>query len=330
MGAVRWPPMANMKRSLPRRILGSWALVVVIGLLIGVLVAPVAWDTANAGQVSGVASSKSTIAVVPVEGVIYGDNVQRISTALERAQEDNSVEAIVLVANSPGGSAAASEELYLAVSNVANETPVVTSVDAVAASGAYYATAPSDRIYVRPSSFVGSVGVLALTGRDVTPNDVIVTTGPNKLGGGKRDFRYKIEALRRAFVGAVFAHRGDRIELSKPTVSKAGTYDGASAVRNGMADEIGGRKEAIRHAADLADVDNYEVKVYRERGKPTRFVSRNAYLASSAPQKVAVNATYLTGERPVSSPVYLMVPRHHVTRPNDTVANLEEVSDDEH
>jgi protease-4 len=238
------------------------------------------------------------------------------------------VKAIVLVTNSPGGSAAASEQLYLTVSDVANDTPVVTSVDAVAASGAYYAAAPSDRIFVKPSSIVGSVGVLAVTGQEITPNDIIVTTGPNKLGGSRRDFRYKLESLRRAFVGAVFAQRGDRIELSRGDVSKAGTYDGASAVRNGMADEIGGRKAAIRHAAELADVENYNVEVYRSSGKPVTFVSRNAYLASSAPEKRSVNATYLTGPRPVTGPVFLMVQQRYVTRPNDTVAAAREVTQD--
>lgn len=321
--------MARMRQSWGRRICSSWTLVLVIGLAVGLLLAPAAWSATNAAQKAGVAPTEATIAVVPLDGAIDGPNAQRISTGLRRAEQDNSVEAIVLVANSPGGSAAASEQLYLTVSDVANETPVVTSVDAVAASGAYYAAAPSDRIYVRPSSFVGSVGVLAVTPPDVTPNDVIVTTGPSKLGGSKRDFRYKIESLRRAFVGAVFAHRGDRIELSRPTVSKAGIYAGGAAVRNGMADEIGGRKAAIRHAADLADVENYNVKVYRANGvQPVRFVSRNAYLASNASDRKAVNATYLTGERPVSGPVFLMVPRHHVTRPNDTVASLGEVRDD--
>lgn len=320
--------MAGMQRSLLRRILGSWVLIVVIGLLVGVLIAPVAWNAVNAAQRAGVAPGGSTIAVVPIDGTIDGGNARNVATALRRAEQDGSVEAVVLVANSPGGSAAASEQLYLAVSDVANETPVVTSVSGVAASGAYYAVAPSDRIYVRPSSIVGSVGVLAVTGRDLTPNDVVVTTGPNKLGDGRRDFRYKLESLRRAFVGAVFAHRGDRIELSRATVSKAGTYTGGAAVENGMADEVGGRTVAIRHAADLADVENYDVKVYRAGREPIRFVSRNAYLASDAPEKRTVNATYLTGPRPVTGPVFLMLPPRQVVGPNDTVAVANGVSDD--
>lgn len=318
--------MVRWQRFSPRRILRSWLLVMIIGLLIGILIAPTAWSATNAAQRAGIAHGGPTIAVVPIDGTIDGSNAQRTAEALRRANQDGSVKAIVLLANSPGGSAAASEQLYLAVSDVANETPVVTSVDAVAASGAYYAIAPSDRIFVKPSSTVGSVGVLAVTGPDLTPNDVVVTTGPNKLGEGRRDLRYTLESLRRAFVGAVFAHRGERIDLSRATVSKAGTYGGAAAARNGMADEIGGRTEAIRHAASLAGVKNYNVKVYRSRGKPVRFVSRNAYLASSAPEKRAVNATYLTGPPPVTGPVFLMVPPRIVTRPNGTEAGRPEVT----
>jgi len=317
------------RRSLPRRLLRSWLLVVVIGVLVGGGMGWFAWNATDAVQEAGVGSSGSTIAVVPIGGTIDGGNAQSISTSIRRANQDDSVEAIVLVTNSPGGSAAASEQLYLTVSDVANDTPVVTSVDGVAASGAYYAVAPSDRIYVKPASIVGSVGVLAVTGQDLTPNDLVVTTGPSKLGDSRRDFRYKLESLRRAFVGAVFAHRGDRIELSRAEVSKAGTYAGGRAVENGMADRIGGRKRAIRHAADLAGVENYDVKVYRERGRPVKFVSRNAYLASSAPEKRAVNATYLTGGRPIRGPVFLMVPPGHVAQPNDTVATVGEVTDDE-
>jgi protease-4 len=194
--------------------------------------------------------------------------------------------------------------------------PVVTSVDASAASGAYYTIAPSDHIYAKPSSTVGSVGVLATTPQQLEPTGIVSTTGPSKLtGGDERQFNYILESLGNAFVGAVFEQRGDRLELSRSDVEQARIYSGTQAVRNGMVDSIGGRQAAVEHAADEADLDNYDVRVMRPGGT-TQFLSRSNYVASNASDKEMVTAEYLYGEEP-TEPIFLMVPATYL----DTTGN---------
>jgi protease-4 len=214
---------------------------------------------------------------------------------LHEARTDPSIDAVVLVSNSPGGAASASETLYLEVSRTAEQMPVVASVDAMAASGSYYAIAPTDHIYAKPSSLVGSVGVFVTKPTDPQPLDQVVASGPKKLSGGnERDWSYKTESLRRAFVGAVFESRGDALTISRQELSKANLVTGAQAVRNGMADDIGGTSEAISDAARRAGLDDYRVKVLRPDGGSV-FISRTNYVASDAADKRLVSPTYFVG-----------------------------------
>jgi len=290
--------MASRIRALLTRIARSYVLFVVIGVVVGLVLAPVAWNAT---------SSEGTVAVVPVSGTIDGGTSAGVSAMLQQARSDSDVEAVVLLVNSGGGGAAASEEMYLQTKRTAQQMPVITSVDAAAASGAYYTIAPSDHIYAKPASTVGSVGVLATTPTALEPTTVISTTGPNKLtGGDDREFNYILESLGNAFVGAVFEQRGDRLELSRTELEQARIYSGTQAVQNGLVDSIGGRQAAVEHAADEAGLDNYNVRVMRPDGT-ARFLSRSNYIASTAPNKTMVSADYLYGEEP-SGPVFLMVP----------------------
>jgi protease-4 len=301
--------MASRIRALLARIARSYVLFVVIGVVVGLALAPVAWNAT---------SSEGTVAVVPVAGTIDGGTAAGTSSMLQQARADPDVKAVVLLVNSGGGGAAASEELYLQTKRTSQEMPLVTSVDASAASGAYYTIAPSDRIYAKPASTVGSVGVLATTPTALEPITLISTTGPNKLtGGDEREFNYILESLGNAFIGAVFEQRGDRLELSRTELEQARIYSGSQAVQNGLVDSIGGRQAAVEHAADEAGLDRYNVRVMRPDGT-ARFLSRSNYVASTAPNKTMVSAEYLYGEDP-SSPVFLMVPATYVDpATNDT------------
>jgi protease-4 len=253
--------------------------------------------------------------VVPLAGTIDGQTSAGVSSMLQQARQDPDVKAVVLLVNSGGGGAAASEELYLQAKRTAGEMPLVASVDAAAASGAYYTIAPSDHIYAKPASTVGSVGVLATAPQQIEPTTIVATTGPNKLtGGDEREFNYIVESLGTAFVGAVFEQRGDRLQLSRTQVEQARIYSGAQAVRNGLVDSIGGRQAAIERAADEAGLDSYDVRLMRPDGT-VRFLSRSNYVASTAPDKEMVSAEYLYGEEP-SGPVFLMVPATYLDPAN--------------
>ncbi|WP_152043179.1 S49 family peptidase [Salinigranum salinum] len=288
-----------------RRVATSYVLFVVIGVVVGLTFAPLAFNAAT--------DAGGTVAIVPIDGGIDGNTAAAYTNMMQQARQSSDIKAVVLVSNSGGGSASASETMYLQTKRTAQQLPVVASIDASSASGAYYTIAPARAIYAKPSSIVGSVGVLGTIPQDLEPNDIVGTTGPNKLSGGdSREFFSILESLRRAFIGAVFESRGDRIQLTRAELAQAQIYSGSQAVQNGLADQIGDRQTAIERAADEANLESYEVRTLRPDGQTFRFVSRNNYLASDAPNKEMVEFEYFAG-RPGTGPTFLMMPGSYVS-----------------
>jgi protease-4 len=104
----------------------------------------------------------NAIAVIDVAGVITDADTDKIDKQLERYGNNSSVKAIILHIDSPGGGAAASQEIYHEVMRVREQKhkKVVASVESVGASGAYYIASACDKIYANPASVVGSIGVI--------------------------------------------------------------------------------------------------------------------------------------------------------------------------
>jgi protease-4 len=105
--------------------------------------------------------SGGKIGVVDLEGVIL--NSKPTVDALRKFADDASILAIIIHINSPGGGAAASEEIYREVKRIRDENRkrIVASISTVGASGAYYVASATDRIYSDEASIVGSIGVIA-------------------------------------------------------------------------------------------------------------------------------------------------------------------------
>jgi protease-4 len=278
----------------------SYVLFVVLGIALGALLVPPAVGVAT--------GSDGTVAVVHIDGSISGAQASEYAAAMTTARQQ--ADAVVIVANSGGGSAPASEEMYMQTVRTSEEMPVVAAVDGAAASGAYYAIAPADEIFVKPASSVGSVGVLAQTPPQVEPNDLIATTGPDKLGGGEREFRHDLATIQAAFLAAVYDHRGDRLEMDRAELGAAATYTGLDAVERGVVDDVGDRQEAIDVAASEAGIDRPEVIVLRSERASGTFLMRSTYLASEASDREMVDRAVLrAGDGEAGPPAYLMVPR---------------------
>lgn len=280
---------------------GRWVtvgLVVVLAVVAGIVL----WG------VLPLAPQTGTIAVVPVEGAINGASAAAYGTALETAVEDPSVDAVVLRVNSPGGTAAASETMYLETLRASRELPVVTAVDAQALSGAYYTAVGSDYIVAKPASLVGSVGVVFTPPPEVEPTDDIISTGPNKQAGAdQRGWHYNTETLQEAFLTAVVQNRNGSLSISRDRLATARIWTGTDGVDAGLADEIGGTRAAIAQAASMAGLQQYSVEVVRPTASPL-FVTRANYLASNASNKSMESPEYLLGEPAARFPNYLMLP----------------------
>lgn len=101
------------------------------------------------------------IAVVDLEGIILSP--KPVVDQLKRYGDDDSIKAIILHVNSPGGGVAASEEIYRAVKRLRDEKKkyIVAAIESVGASGAYYVSSATKKIYADEGSIVGSIGVIS-------------------------------------------------------------------------------------------------------------------------------------------------------------------------
>src|ERR1700675_2048496 len=113
------------------------------------------------GDQASLHSFGDKIGVVDLEGVILDSSV--IVPQLKKFGDDDSIKAVILKVNSPGGGVAASEEIYRAVKRLRDEKHkrIVASISTVGASGAYYVSSATNKIYADNGSVVGSIGVIA-------------------------------------------------------------------------------------------------------------------------------------------------------------------------
>ncbi|MDD3824951.1 MAG: S49 family peptidase [Anaerolineae bacterium] len=200
------------------------------------------------------------VAVVRVEGDIWGSYATVLRDALDQVAQDRAVRAVVLDISSPGGEVTASEDLYYQVLALRRERPVVASIGEMAASGAYYLAAAADTIYAKPGSTVGNIGVISILPDPDVVDEKIITSGPFKLSGGSHmDAIRQIEMLKQTFLAAILAQRGDRLQVAPEVLSEGNVYVGLRAQQMGLVDEIGSRSDAIRAAARLAGLRRYEV-----------------------------------------------------------------------
>src|SRR6266853_2086277 len=118
--------------------------------------------TLHAGNETSLSSGfGDKIGVVDLDGVILSP--QPVVGQLKKFADDSSIKAIILHINSPGGGVAASEEIYREVKRVRDEKKkrIVASIETVGASGAYYVSSATNKIYADSGSVVGSIGVIA-------------------------------------------------------------------------------------------------------------------------------------------------------------------------
>jgi protease-4 len=235
------------------------------------------------------APERETIAILHIDGaIIDGDSTHggafsegqvgaiTIRKALKQIEDNDLIEGVIIRINSPGGSAIASENIWQGVRRVAEKKPVWVSVGNMAASGGYYIAVSGDKIYMDPSSIVGSIGVVAgkfgLAGLydKLHINVVQRSRGPQAgmLGAlepwtpsEKAFIRERMKETYDLFESRVLAGRPD-IDIENAAEGRLFTAN--KAIELGMADEVGGLKRAIYEMADelaLAEGD-YDVMHY--------------------------------------------------------------------
>jgi protease IV len=197
-----------------------------------------------------------------------------IRNALEDIASQGNIKGVVVRIDSPGGSATASEVIWQGIRRVAATKPVWVSVGSMAASGGYYCAVAGDKIYVNPSSIVGSIGVvggkLSLGGLYEKLKVNVVEHGRGPRAGLFRStnpwtpdevalVRAKMQETYDLFTKRVSAGRS-RIDLAKTAEGRL--FVGPKAVELKMADKVGGLHEAVNDLATSISLADFDVMSY--------------------------------------------------------------------
>ena len=198
---------------------------------------------------------------------------------LERAKKSGAIGALVLVVDSPGGSASASEELYLGAARVAESKPVVAYITGLGASGALYVSAAAHRIVAVRGSIIGSIGVIfsRLVAQDALQRlglgFAVAKTGPHKDMFGpwrapteeeERKVDAMIDDMYQRFLQVV--SEGRKIDLAKVREIATGeVFSAERAQALGLVDELGDLDRALDIAAEMAGIKRRTVALRPRR-----------------------------------------------------------------
>lgn len=242
------------------------------------------------GGFKGLPMDSNTVSVIYVQGIMITGNIpggigyatsEDISKSIQNAVDRRNVKAIVLRINSPGGSPAAGQEIITEIKKAMQEKPVVVSMGDVAASAAYYISAPADYVIANPDTMTGSIGVIWLfENRSAFYEEegvefYVAKSGDFKdMGGDWRGLtdeekNYSEQVIQEAFQRFVDEVAQSR-NMSQDEVRELADgriYTGSRAVELGLVDETGNLYDAIDIAAKLGGVEGEPTVVYEN--KPT-------------------------------------------------------------
>lgn len=246
--------------------------------------------------------SKNEIAVLYAEGAIVmnDDNrnfltgstiaARKYITELKKLKEDKDVKAVVFRINSGGGSAYASEQIWNAVEELKAEKPVIVSMGDYAASGGYYIACGATSIVAEPTTLTGSIGIFTLIpeGEELAKKmgvtfDEVTTNKHSGFGGKVFGIPFIVSACSRAFTNEEtqilqnYIERGydlfitrcaDGRSMTKEEIDVVGqgrVWTGNQALAHGLVDKLGSLEDAVRIAAEAAELDDYAIKNYPKK-----------------------------------------------------------------
>jgi protease-4 len=230
-------------------------------------------------------SSKPHVAVVPAEGSITmepggplqqgGITASALGKTLRRMQRDDSVKAVVLRIDSPGGSPLASDLIWHEMMELRKKKPIIVSVGNMAASGGYYIACAGQRIFAERASIVGSIGVFggkinvapALEQFGIHAETFAASPEPGAAARAafnspltswddstRERVRAQMQGIYDLFIARV-AH-GRHMEVDRVLASAEGhVWSGDQGLERGLVDEIGGLSEALSAARKAAHLD---------------------------------------------------------------------------
>ena len=228
-----------------------------------------------------VETATDKIAVIYAAGEIVSgsgneDNIgsERVSAAIRKARLDKNVKAVVLRINSPGGSALASDVIWREVILTKKVKPVIASMGDVAASGGYYIACAADQIIAEPNTITGSIGVFGVlfNAEKFFKNKLGITFDGTKtaefadLGDYSRPLsptekniiQQSVNQIYKDFTNKVAAGRNLPIQKVL-NIAGGRVWSGSDALRIGLVDSLGNMNDALKLAAQKANLKDYRI-----------------------------------------------------------------------
>lgn len=215
-----------------------------------------------------------------------GIHSQKVIRDLRKLREDETIKAVVLRVNSPGGSAFGSEQIWREVTLLKEKKPFIVSMGDYAASGGYYISCAADCIVADPTTLTGSIGIFGMfpmvedlmTDKLGLHFETVKTNRYADMGDMTRPFNDAERAALQNYINngyKLFVQRcADGRGMSVEAVEKIAegrVWTGITAKELGLVDELGGLEKALEIAAQQAEVETYSVINYP--GKSDIFTS---------------------------------------------------------
>ncbi len=235
----------------------------------------------KSGNIIAMYYAEGQIVDVPSTGMTTAPEIvgNKVCMDLRKLRDDETVKAVILRVNSPGGSAFASEQIWNEVVKLKEKKPVIVSMGGYAASGGYYISCAADTIIAQPNTITGSIGIF---GMFPNPHKLITdklklnveTVKTNKLadfGSMSRPFNADERAIMQRYINqgyATFVKRcadGRGMSTSDiEAVAQGRVWTGEMAMGLGLVDVLGDIETAKEIAAQKAGIDSYTLISYPE------------------------------------------------------------------
>ena len=243
-------------------------LIVVIGAVFFLLIARTLVQGGSIGD---------KVAVIDITGAI--SRTQTTIDQIHKYRDDQTIKAIVLRINSPGGSVAPVQEIYSELEKL--EKPIVASMGSTAASGGYYIAAIADEIFANPGTLTGSIGVIMQFTKikglyeKIGLEQQVVKSGRFKdTGSPVRDLTDEERELLQAtlddvhnqFIDAVSEGRQEHLTREEIVALADGRiFSGQQALEHKLVDQLGNLPDAIERAGELGGIEGKPKVVRTER-----------------------------------------------------------------
>ncbi|MBI2335506.1 MAG: signal peptide peptidase SppA [Deltaproteobacteria bacterium] len=206
------------------------------------------------------------VAVVEIEGTIM--EAKDTLETLEKVEKNKSIKAVVLRIDSPGGAVGPSQEIYEAVKKLKLKKKVVVSMGSVAASGGYYIAVASDKILAMPGTITGSIGVLmdhvnieGFLGIFKVKAEILKAGARKDIGSSLRPMTEEERAFLQSLLGNMHAQFKRAVQEGRGftddqinALADGRVFTGEQALQEKLVDQLGGLRDAIKVAGELAGI----------------------------------------------------------------------------